>query len=82
MLLNTIKIAIENALETEEVHVLDPQSDLTHLQAIVVSKQFEGMPLIARHQCIMKALKEHFATTLHALQLKTYTPQEWERISS
>ncbi|MDN3504842.1 MAG: BolA family transcriptional regulator [Rhabdochlamydiaceae bacterium] len=81
-MLNDIKKTIEEAIETEQVQVLDPQNDMTHLQAIVVSKSFEGMPLVKRHKSVMNPLKNHFATTLHALALKTYTPQEWERISS
>lgn len=73
-----IRRVIESNIETEEVYVLDPQNDQTHLQAIVVSKSFENTPLVKRHKLVMGSLKNHFATTLHALALKTYTPQEWE----
>lgn len=73
-----IKKTIEDALKESEVHVLDPMQDQTHLEAIVISSSFEGMPLVRRHQRVMKPLTQHFATKLHALALKTYTPQEWE----
>lgn len=50
----------------------------THLQVTVVSPQFEGVSLINRHRMVHQALKEAFAQGLHALELKTYTPQEWD----
>ncbi|MFM6192744.1 MAG: BolA family protein [Planktothrix sp.] len=51
-----------------------------HLQAIVVSAEFEGKTLVKQHQMVYKAVKEAMATeAIHALALKTYTPQEWEK---
>ena len=36
------------------------------------------MMLVKQHQLVMKALKEKFATTVHSLALKTFTPEKWE----
>lgn len=49
----------------------------THLAIRIISEQFEGLNLIKRHQAVHQVLKEDFAKQLHALELKTYTPQEW-----
>ena len=78
-ILTEVKKTITSHLDAT-VHVIDPQEDLTHLEAIVISDEFEGMPLVRRHQRVMRPLKEHFATTLHALALKTYTFKEWENV--
>jgi acid stress-induced BolA-like protein IbaG/YrbA len=52
--------------------------DGTHFSAVVVSPEFESMPLVRQHQTVMKALKADFDTErLHALQLRTFTPDAW-----
>jgi acid stress-induced BolA-like protein IbaG/YrbA len=78
MTLNDIKTTIENAVPDSVVHVLDPMNDGQHLQAFVVSPAFEGIMLIKQHQMVMQPLKKAFATSVHALGLKTFTPQKWE----
>ena len=78
MHLNDIKSTIENAVPNATVYVLDPMNDGQHLEAIVISPAFEGMMLIKQHQMIMQALTKAFATSVHALGLKTFTPQKWE----
>ena len=78
MTLNDIKLTIENAVPNATVHVLDPMNDGQHLQAFVISPAFEGMMLIKQHQMIMQPLKQAFATSVHALALKTFTPEKWE----
>ncbi len=73
-----IKAVIEKALPDAEVYVLDPMNDNTHFESIVISESFREMPLVKQHQTVMKALKEQFATTVHALGLKTFTPEKWQ----
>jgi stress-induced morphogen len=73
-----IKNCIQSAIEGAEVVVLDPRNDGIHLEAVVVSEKFTGLPLFKQHQMVMKSLKDQFETGLHALGLKTFTPKEWE----
>lgn len=75
-----IEEAIKKAIEGADVHMLDPRGDGVHLEAIVISKKFEGMPLLQRQRMVMDALKELFELGLHALALKTYTPDQWAGI--
>jgi len=35
--------------------------------------------LIKQHQMVMKPLKQAFAESVHALGLKTFTPDKWEQ---
>ena len=52
--------------------------DGRHWQAVVVSAQFEGLRLIARHQKVYATLGSKMHTDeVHALSRKTYTPAEW-----
>ncbi len=80
MLVEKIKATIEAAVPQSTAYVLDPNNDGQHFQAIVVSPIFEGMMLVKQHQMVMKALKDAFAGAVHALGLKTFTPQKWDEV--
>jgi stress-induced morphogen len=57
--------------------VRDPMNDGAHFEATVISESFMGMPLVNQHRQVMQSLKDAFAGDLHALALKTYTPEKW-----
>ena len=76
--LEEIKKVIEESIPQSVAYVRDPNQDGEHFQAFVVSPVFEGMMLVKQHQMVMKALKDAFAQSVHALQLKTFTPAKWE----
>ncbi len=52
--------------------------DDDHLAATVVSPAFEGLSLVKQHQLVYDALGEHMTTDIHALELSTYTPEQFE----
>ncbi len=76
-----LKIEIEErilaALPDAYVIVRDPLNDNAHFDATVVSEVFVGMPLAKQHRLVMQALKDLFASDVHALSLKTQTPEKW-----
>uniref|UniRef100_A0A182WG93 dolichyl-P-Glc:Man9GlcNAc2-PP-dolichol alpha-1,3-glucosyltransferase n=1 Tax=Anopheles minimus TaxID=112268 RepID=A0A182WG93_9DIPT len=45
-------------------------------RVVVVSTQFQGKPLLARHRLVNAALEEELKT-IHAFSQKTYTPEQW-----
>ena len=49
----------------------------THIHVCIVSSLFQGQTSVNRHRMVQKALKTEFAENLHALQINTYTPDEW-----
>lgn len=78
MHITDIKRIIEQSVPQSTVYVLDPMNDGQHLQAFVISPAFDGMLLIKQHQMVMGPLTKAFATSVHALALKTFTPEKWE----
>ena len=80
MTVDQVKQKIESLVPQSVVYVLDPMQDGQHLQAIVISPVFDGMPLIKQHQMIMKPLKETLQHDVHALGLKTFTPSKWNEV--
>jgi len=80
MTLQELKEKIEAIVPNSTVYILDPMRDGQHLQALVVSEAFAGLPLIKQHQMIMRPLRDAFAVSLHALGLKTFTPEKWNAV--
>ncbi len=81
MTLAEIKQRIETVVPNSTAYVLDPMNDGQHLQAIVVSPAFEGLPVFKQQQLVMGGIKDIF-TIVHALGLKTMTPAKWEETKS
>lgn len=49
-----------------------------HLEAIIVSDDFDGKNLIERHKMIYAALDELMQKEIHAISMKTLTSSEFE----
>ena len=72
-----IEESILGAVPNAQVIVRDPMNDGAHFEATVISESFEGMPLAQQHRRVMLLLKHLLAGDVHALALKTYTPEKW-----
>jgi acid stress-induced BolA-like protein IbaG/YrbA len=72
---NEIKTMIENGMSNLVVNV---DGDGTHFEALIVSTEFEGKSLIERHKLVYGVLGDAMKERIHALSLKTYTPEQWE----
>lgn len=51
-----------------------------HYDAIVVAASFDGKTMMQQHRMVYEALEDQMQTTIHALSLKTYTPEQWQQI--
>ena len=75
-----IKQLIEAGLDCSTVEV---SGDGRHFDALVVSSAFEGKNMLAQHRMVYATLGDRFDTdTLHALAIKTYTPQQWSQLQA
>jgi BolA protein len=50
-----------------------------HFRAVIVSPAFEGQTAIARQRAVYTLLGDAMLSTIHALALRTLTPDEWAR---
>lgn len=73
-----IKDYIAQGLPCESLRV---EGDGQHFEAIIVSPEFEGKSPIQRHQLVYKALGDRMREEIHALSMKTYTPEQWAKLS-
>ena len=52
-------------------------------EAIVISESFADMSMVKEHQLVYATVKPQIASgELHALSIKAFTPDEWEREQS
>ncbi len=70
-----IKSVIEKSFDTRHVEV---EGDGTHFKAVVVSDDFDGKTQIDRHKMVYAALGNAMEEKIHALSIKTYTPEQWK----
>ncbi len=54
--------------------------DGTHFDATIVSKSFIDQSIIQQHQLVYKSLGTMMIKEIHALSIKTYTPDQWKII--
>ena len=75
-----IKALIEAGLPQCQAQV---DGDGRHWNAVVVSPAFEGQSMLKQHRLVYGALGDSFDTdALHALSLKTYTPEQWASLGN
>ncbi len=80
MTLQAIKERIEKNLDTTFVEVLDLGGG-DHIRAIVVAKNFVGLPLIRQHKLVLELFKTEIdSNDVHALTVKTMTPEQFEKL--
>jgi acid stress-induced BolA-like protein IbaG/YrbA len=71
---NELKALLETAFPGAQVQVASP--DDVHFQAQIVAEAFAGKPTLARHRMVYAVLGERVGGEIHALSLRTLTPQE------
>jgi len=64
---------ILQGLECEHVEV---EGDGRHFDAVIVSKAFEGKGLLQQQRLVFQVLGDKMEI-IHALSMKTFTPQQW-----
>lgn len=56
---------------------LQVEGDGQHFFATIVSVEFAGKSRVGRHQRVYEALGDRMRQQIHALSMKTLTPDEW-----
>ena len=71
---DSVRDGIALGLECQHLQVA---GDGQHFQALVVSNAFMGKSRVQRHQLVYAALGERMREEIHALSMRTLTPEEW-----
>lgn len=75
-----LKTYITQGLACEYLQVLG--DDGQHFEAVIVSTHFEGKNMVQQHQLVYQALGERMREEIHALSMRTFTPEAWAKLSS
>jgi acid stress-induced BolA-like protein IbaG/YrbA len=71
----SIKQSIIAGLDCTYVEV---SGDGHHWEAVIVSEAFRGKNKVQQHQLVYKALGDRMREEIHALSMKTLTPDQWQ----
>jgi acid stress-induced BolA-like protein IbaG/YrbA len=69
-----IKMYITSGMLCEHVEV---EGDGQHFYATIISSTFIGKNRVERHQVVYTALGARMKSEIHALSMKTFSPEEW-----
>jgi len=69
-----IQAYIAQGLACEQLQVA---GDGQHFEALIVSSAFAGKSHVQRHQLVYAVLGERMREEIHALSMKTLTPEEF-----
>jgi len=74
-----LRSKLQEKLAAEHVEVTDVSDGCGgKFEVVIVSNQFEGKALLARHRLVNSALEEELKT-IHAFSQKTFTPEQWKQ---
>jgi len=77
-----LKSRLEALVPGTTVEVTDLTGTRDHYQAVVVSPAFEGKLMIEQHRMVMGMVRSEVDSgEVHALTLKTYTPEQYRRVA-
>lgn len=55
--------------------------DGTHFEAVIVSPEFAGKSMVQQHQRVYAALGDRMRAEIHALSMRTLTPEAWQKLN-
>lgn len=58
------------------------KGDGDHFEASVVSPAFAGLGMVKQHQMVYATLGNLMQAEIHALALRTFTPEQWQQQGS
>jgi acid stress-induced BolA-like protein IbaG/YrbA len=76
---DTVKGYIEAGLQCDFIEV---EGDGQHFYATIVSPEFRGLMMVKQQQKVYSVLGERMKAEIHALSMKTYTPEKWLEIKA
>lgn len=74
-----IQAMIKDAIPDADVRVEDMQGTGDHFDVVVVSGEFAGLSLVQQHRMVYGALGDSMREAIHALALRTLTPEQFQK---
>lgn len=81
MPIEDLRAMLQQAFPGDPVQLTSPMGDDNHFQCVIVSDRFTDKTMVERHQMVYAALGDSMREAVHALALKTYTPDQWAKLA-
>ena len=78
MIEKKIKDILKNKIKDSKVFIRDMNGNQDHFSVMVISSEFENLSIIKQHKMIYNALGTMVTNEIHALQIKTFTLEQWK----
>jgi len=78
MIEKKIKDILKNKIKDSKVFIQDMNGNQDHFSVMVISSEFENLSIINQHKMIYEALGTMVTNEIHALQIKTFTLEQWK----
>ena len=79
MNIDEIKERLNAYFTSDKVEVFDSRGTGDHFSVIVISEKFINVSLVDRHRMIYSIFEDKIVTDIHAMQIQTYTLEEWKK---
>jgi acid stress-induced BolA-like protein IbaG/YrbA len=56
--------------------------DGTHFEAVIVSPEYQCKSMLQQHQKVYAALGDRMKAEIHALSMRTLTPEAWQKLNN
>jgi BolA protein len=80
--LTPVQLTIEDESHLHKGHAGHRPGGETHFRVTVISNAFAGVARVQRHRMVTSALSTEMNNPIHALALKTLTPEEAAKAES
>ena len=78
--LSAIAVHVEDESHLHAGHV-GARREGSHFRVTIASPRFSNLPKVKQHRLVYEALADELSTSIHALALKTYTPEQWQTLT-
>jgi stress-induced morphogen len=76
-----IRSTLAGGLSESQVMVRDTTGGGDHFEATIISPAFRGKSMVEQHRLVYSVLGAAVGREIHALALRTFTPEQWGKVS-
>ena len=74
--LSPTQLDVKDESHLHKGHAGAPEGGESHFRIMIVAEAFEGLSRVARQRCVNDILRDELNGPIHALAMKTLTPEE------
>jgi len=81
MPITEVRKLLEQAFPGDRIELSSRMGDDHHFELLIVSGRFKDKSMVEQHQMVYQALGSAMREAIHALAMRTYSPEQWQKQS-